>query len=81
MEIDKKKLVRYRIKGKTYYKVGVDNSKDTSDMGLEIWDMLDSKSNIYKLCIRHGSKTTSYTLYDSNSKVVLTTRSICKIVY
>lgn len=71
---------KFRIKGKTYYKVGEEPTADDLSIISELWLMKNAKGDDFKLAIRYGSKTTSYIMYDLNGNRVLSTYSISEIV-
>lgn len=71
--------IRYRIKGKIYYKISEEELKD-EDYSLAdgIWRMQNPKGEIFRLLIARGGKR--YTLYTADgSKFVLKTNSISKV--
>ena len=71
---------RFRIQGKTYYKVGEEAVSGDYNIISELWLMSNRKGENFKLAIRYGSKTTSYTLYNEQGNRVLQTYSISEIL-
>lgn len=71
---------KFRIKGKTYYKVGEEKVNDDLSIISELWLMKNAKGEDFKLAIRYGSKTTSYIMYDVNGNRTLSTYSISEVV-
>lgn len=70
---------KYRIKGKTYYKIEElpIGEEDACIINLK-WRMENSKNKVFLLYARTG-KCANYALYDENGKLELKTRSISKI--
>lgn len=70
---------RYRIQGKVYYKEEEEyvNPKDR-DIVDEIWKLSNPKGSTFRLMIRRG-RCQSFSMYDSEGKHILRTRSISKI--
>lgn len=74
------KKIRYRIKGKIYYKLNeVQLSQNDSDLVDAVWNIVNAKGEEFRLVIGRGGKR--YTLYtsDGNNQVLRTT-SISKVV-
>ena len=71
--------IRYRIKGKIYYKVSEEVLKDSDfDLADGIWRMQNPKGENFRLLISRGGKR--YTLYTADgSKFVLKTNSISRV--
>jgi hypothetical protein len=71
--------IRYRIKGKIYYKVSEETLKDEDYSLVDgIWRMVNPKGESFRLLIGHGGKR--YTLYTLDTgKFVLKTNSISKV--
>lgn len=71
--------IRYRIKGKIYYKISEEVLKDSDfDLADGIWRMQNPKGENFRLLIGRGGKR--YTLYTADgSKFVLKTNSISKV--
>lgn len=72
---------RYRIKGKTYYKVGEEQVNPSDrDLVSEIWKLENPKGEKFKLLIRYGRSNT-FTLYtdEVNTKQIYRTYSISRI--
>lgn len=71
---------KFRIQGKTYYKINeVPTIGDLSIIS-EVWSMTNPKGENFKLAIRYGSKNTAYTLYGESGQRLLKTYSISEIV-
>lgn len=72
--------IRYRIKGKTYYKLSEEALKDTDTSLAEgIWKMSNPKGEEFKLFISKGNKC--YTLYSADGRTrILKTNSISRII-
>ena len=71
--------IRYRIKGKIYYKISEETLKD-DDYSLAdgIWRVQNTKGEEFRLLIARGGKR--YTLYTADgSKFVLKTNSISRV--
>ena len=71
--------IRYRIKGKIYYKTGED-PMESLDLTLVdgIWHMSNPKGEVFKLLIGRGGKR--YTMYSfDGTNVILKTNSISKV--
>ena len=70
-------LPKYRIKGKTYYLVeNLPLSDDERDFITYIWKMTNVKGDNLKLVVRHGSKSSSYVMYDEKGNRLFSTYSI-----
>lgn len=70
--------IRYRIKGKIYYKVG-EEVGDTSLVDA-IWIMENPKKEVFRLLIgKYGKRYTLYSGDGMHAKVVLKTTSISKV--
>lgn len=75
------KFDRYRIKGKTYYKVqSLPVNEDDRDIVSEIWIMKNVEDENFKLFIRHQRKNTVYSMYSDNGPCLFKTYSITKVV-
>ena len=73
-------LDKYRIKGKTYYKLSEQPLEDKElDFITAIWNMTNTKGDELKLVIRHGSRSSSYIMYNKDGLRLFDTYSISYI--
>ena len=71
--------VRYRIKGKIYYKISEEQLKqDDYDLVDGIWHVKNAKGDEFRLLVGKGGRR--YTMYTLDGKIqVLKTNSISKV--
>lgn len=68
---------KYRIKGKIYYLVSEEPvGEDERDFITYIWNMTNTKDDKLKLVIRHGSRSSSYIMYDEKGNRLFSTYSM-----
>lgn len=71
---------KYRIKGKTYYKVGDKPVSETDrDFVSEIWLMKNANDEDFTLIIRRSKISSTFSLYKSDGPLVYRTYSISKV--
>lgn len=69
---------RYRIQGKTYYKVGDEPTGDP-DIVSEIWLLKNVSNEDFKLLIRRYKKSSVYSLYNGKGTCIYRTYSISEV--
>lgn len=77
---ESKNIEKYRIKGKTYYKIQEEYVPEADrDIVSEIWNIKNSKGEEFRLLIRNQKSGKQYSLYMKNGNCLFRTHSISKI--